>query len=55
MNGYILKEEKESQTQFVQRLSKISSQFNKVITAIEWASKQINNSIYFININVLFS
>lgn len=49
-NGYILKEEKESQTQFVQRLSKISSQFNKVITAIEWASKQMNNSIYFINI-----
>lgn len=49
-NGYILKEEKETQTQFVQRLSKISSQFNKVITAIEWASKQMNNSIYFINI-----
>ena len=49
-NGYILKEEKEIQTQFVQRLSKISSQFNKVITAIEWASKQMNNSIYFINI-----
>ena len=49
-NGYILKEEKETQTQFVQRLSKISSQFNKVITAIECASKQMNNSIYFINI-----
>ena len=49
-NSYILKEEKETQTQFVQRLSKISSQFNKVITAIEWASKQMNNSIYFINI-----
>ena len=49
-NGYILKEEKETQEQFVQRLSKISSQFNKVITAIEWASKQMNNSIYFINI-----
>ena len=49
-NGYILKEEKETQTQFVQRLLKISSQFNKVITAIEWASKQMNNSIYFINI-----
>ena len=49
-NGYILKEEKETQEQFIQRLSKISSQFNKVITAIEWASKQMNNSIYFINI-----
>ena len=49
-NGYILKEEKETQEQFIQRLSKISSQFNKVITAIEWASKQMNNSIYFITI-----
>lgn len=49
-NGYILKEEKETQTQFIKRLSKISTQFNKVITAIELASKQMNNSIYFINI-----
>ena len=49
-NGYILKEEKETQTQFIKRISKISTQFNKVITAIEWASKQMNNSIYFINI-----
>ena len=49
-NGYILKEEKETQKQFVKRLSKISSDFNNVISAIEWASKQIKNSIYFINI-----
>ena len=49
-NGYILKEEGETQKQFVKRLSTISSDFNKVIKAIEWASKQIKNSIYFINI-----
>ncbi len=49
-DGYILKEDKETQEQFINRLSKISSQFNQVITAIDWASKQINNSIYFINI-----
>lgn len=49
-NGYILKEEGETQKQFVKRLSSISSDFNKVIKAIEWASKQIKNSIYFINI-----
>ncbi|MCI8641298.1 MAG: hypothetical protein HFJ59_05460 [Clostridia bacterium] len=48
--GYILKEEKETQKQFIKRLSKISSDFNNVIAAIEWASKQIKNSIYFINI-----
>ena len=49
-HGYILKEEGETQQQFVNRLMKISSDFNKVINAIEWASKQIKNSIYFINI-----
>lgn len=49
-NGYILKEEGETQKQFVKRLTTISSDFNKVIKAIGWASKQIKNSIYFINI-----
>lgn len=49
-NGYILKEEGETQRQFVKRLTTISSDFNKVIKAIEWVSKQIKNSIYFINI-----
>lgn len=48
--GYILKEEGETQKQFVKRLTTISSDFNKVIKAIEWESKQIKNSIYFINI-----
>ena len=48
--GYILKEEGETQQQFAKRLLKVSSEYNKVIKAIEWASKQINNSIYFINI-----
>ena len=49
-NGYVLKEEGETQGQFVRRLFKISTDFNKTIKAIDWASKQINNSIYFINI-----
>lgn len=48
--GYVLKEEGETQQKFIKRLLEISSEFNKVIKAIEWASKQINNSIYFINI-----
>lgn len=48
--GYILREEGETQRKFVKRLSEISSEYNKVIKAIEWASEQINNSIYFINI-----
>ena len=49
-DGYILKEDGETQKQFVKRLSTISSDFNNVIKAIDWASKQIKNSIYFINI-----
>ena len=49
-NGYVLKGEGETQGQFVRRLFKISTDFNKTIKAIDWASKQINNSIYFINI-----
>lgn len=49
-NGYVLKEEGETQGQFVRRLFKISTDFNKTIKAIDWASKQMNNSIYFINI-----
>ncbi len=49
-NGYVLKEEDETQTQFIKRLSEISTEFNKTIKAIDWASKQIDNSIYFINI-----
>lgn len=48
--GYIIKEDGETQKQFAKRLSKISSAYNKVIKAIDWASKQIKNSIYFINI-----
>ena len=49
-HGYVLKEEGETQGQFVRRLFKISTDFNKTIKAFDWASKQIKNSIYFINI-----
>ena len=49
-HGYVQKEEGETQKQFIKRLSEISTEFNKTIKAIDWASKQIDNSIYFINI-----
>lgn len=48
--GYVLKEDGETQKQFIKRLSEISTDFCKTIKAIKWASEQINNSIYFINI-----
>ena len=49
-NGFVVKEEKESQADFVKRLSEISTEFNKTIKAVDWANKEIENSIYFINI-----
>mgnify|MGYP003375274267 FL=1 len=49
-DGFILKEEKETHREFIERLSKISTEFNKTIEATDWVNKQISNSIYFINI-----
>lgn len=49
-NGFVVKGEKESQEDFVKRLTEISTEFNKTIKAVDWANKEIENSIYFINI-----
>lgn len=48
--GFVLKEEKETQVDFVKRLSKVSSEYNRTIAATDWVNKEMNNSIYFINI-----
>ena len=48
--GFVIKEEKETQEQFVKRLKKISTEFNQVTNATDWLNKEINNSIYFANI-----
>lgn len=48
--GFVLREENETQKNFVKRLSKISTEFNNTIAVTNWVNKQINNSIYFINI-----
>ena len=49
-NGFVIQEPSETRQQFVERLEKVSSEFNKTIAATDWINKQINNSIYFINI-----
>lgn len=49
-DGYILREEKEKQKDYISKLSKYSSDFNKVVAATDWLNKEINNSLYFINI-----
>ncbi len=49
-DGFILKEEKETQREFAKRLSKISEEFRKTIEVTKWLEKQIKNSIEFVNI-----
>ena len=49
-DGFVVKGPKESQKDFVKRLTKISTEFNKTIAVTQWANEQIANSIYFINI-----
>ena len=48
--GFVLKEEKEKQKDFVKRLLEVSKEFRDVIEVTNWVNKQIKNSIYFINI-----
>ena len=48
--GHILREKDEKQKDFIKRLEKESSEFNKVIAVTDWINKEINNSIYFMNI-----
>ena len=49
-DGFVLKRKGETQKEFVKRLLKISTEFNEIIKITDWANKEINNSIYFINI-----
>lgn len=49
-NGFILQKEGETRAEFVNRLQKISTEFNQTIAVTDWANEQINNSMYFINI-----
>lgn len=49
-DGYIVKQENETQSQFAKRLMEISEEFRKTVAVTEWIDKQIKNSIYFVNI-----
>ena len=49
-DGYVKKQEGESQSDFVKRLIEVSTEFNKTIAVTDWIDKQIKNSIYFVNI-----
>lgn len=49
-NGFVLPEEGETRPEFVKRLAKISKEFRDTIAVTDWIDREINNSIYFINI-----
>ena len=49
-DGFVVKEEKQKQKDFVKRLLEISQEFRDVIAVTNWVNEQINNSMYFINI-----
>ena len=49
-NGFVKKQEGESQKAFSKRLIEISSEFKQTIMVTDWIDKQIKNSIYFVNI-----
>ena len=49
-DGFVVKGENESQEKFVERLKKVSTEFNQTIAVTEWVDKEMKNSIYFINI-----
>lgn len=49
-NDFVKKGEKEKQADFVKRLMEVSTEFKQTIYVTDWVNKQINNSIYFINI-----
>lgn len=48
--GFIIQQQGETRKQFIERLSKVSSEFKKTIEVTNWVNNEINNSIYFINI-----
>lgn len=49
-DGFVQKGEKESQEEFVQRLTEVSEEFRKTVAVTEWVKQQTENSIYFVNI-----
>ena len=48
--GFVVKEENETQKEFTKRLLEISSEFRNTIKVTEWIDEQLKNSIYFVNI-----
>ena len=48
--GFVVRKENEKRLDFVKRLYEISTEFKQTIAVTDWVNKELNNSIYFINI-----
>ena len=48
--GYIVKSSGETNEDFINKLKQFSTDFNKVCIVADWLSRELRNSIYFINI-----
>ena len=49
-DGFIVRDEKETQKEYIKKLQENSEEFNMVTKATDWLNKEIKNSIYFVNI-----
>lgn len=49
-DGFVIQGEKETRRELIERLKKVSDEFNKTIAVTDWLNEQLDNSIYFINI-----
>ncbi len=49
--GFIKRLEGETQEQFIERLSQISTEFNKIMAVTQWVNNEINNSVYFVHLS----
>lgn len=48
--GYVIKQEKETNKKFAKRLEKISEEYRKTIAVTDWVNKQVDNAIHFVHI-----
>ncbi len=49
-DGYILREENETQEEYIEKLRANSTEFIKTTAVTDWVNSQLDNSIYFIHI-----
>ena len=48
--GFVVKEEKETNEKFAKRLEKISEEYRKTIAVTDWVNSQVENAIHFVHI-----